>query len=145
MILWSCDLVMKSVEDSALVHWWSQASYGPYGSWSHVNAYGQQVAPWMLLMVIVFGIIYAVDAVVASIAVLTTLRDSYDHAHKVEEDHHDHDNHASESQEAITNSIKIGRQSMLTMPKSGLQTLPPTHPKTESTNQRQRMFHLSSL
>ena len=60
----------------SLTHWWTQASYGHNGAWSHVQKSDEDVAPWMLLMVIVFGFIYAVDAVVASVAVLTTLRES---------------------------------------------------------------------
>lgn len=59
-----------------LTHWWTQASYGHNGAWAHVQKSDEDVAPWMLLMVIVFGFIYAVDAVVASVAVLTTLRES---------------------------------------------------------------------
>ena len=60
----------------SLTHWWTQASYGHNGAWSHAQKSDEDVAPWMLLMVIVFGFIYAVDAVVASVAVLTTLRES---------------------------------------------------------------------
>ena len=95
-----------SVDTGAVTHWWAGASYGADGAWAHVP--NEDVAPWMLLMVIVFGLIYAVDAVVASIAVLTTLRDPPRPAHADEDDHPAHHAHSHPTNQPFKKSPFVG-------------------------------------
>jgi len=94
---------MNTLGTNSITHWWAGASYGAKGAWAHVP--NEDVAPWMLLMVIVFGLIYVVDAVVASIAVLTTLRDPPVARSRHE---HSHDNLSSDANAPFAKSTLVG-------------------------------------
>lgn len=99
-----------SADQTTIAHWWSTASYGSGGVWSHVQTPNEEVAPWMLLMVIVFGFIYAVDAVVASIAVLTTLKEPpFTHSsHSLHHSHH-HDGNLTLAQQMEASTSRRGQ------------------------------------